>query len=102
MNTLVAEVVVLAEGWRRPPTIKTVRARLAASGVLRAERCRLLGLVPVTRHPGADPEPATWVRQGYGVPAAVGKAVQETQAAAMPAVTAAVAANSSASSSASS
>lgn len=41
---------------------RAVRDRLVAAGVLRAERRRLLGLVPVTRYPLADPG-ATSVRQ---------------------------------------
>lgn len=72
---LLAEVVAEADRRRRTPTVKKlvgrvgtpartkrVRDRLVTSGVLRAERRRVLGLFPVTRFPAADPSTVAAVR----------------------------------------
>ena len=75
-DPLVAEVVEEAGRRRRHPKVHklveglssgqrsvAVRDRLVESGMLRAERRRLLGLVPVTRYPVADPAAVATVRQ---------------------------------------
>ncbi|MEX0659863.1 MAG: GPP34 family phosphoprotein [Egibacteraceae bacterium] len=68
--------VVAAAGRRRPPGVarlvqevgtpsryKAIRDRLVEQGVLRADRRRVLGLVPSTRFPPADPATTEVVRE---------------------------------------
>lgn len=73
-DPLLVEAAETAQGWP-PPTVEgtvgrlgiwdrlaRVRGRLVDAGVLRVERKRLLGLLPVTRHPVADPDGVAGLR----------------------------------------
>jgi Golgi phosphoprotein 3 GPP34 len=53
-------------GWGRQPVRRRLIGKLSREGVLRRSEERILGLVPVTRHPPTDPAAADQERDAVG------------------------------------